>query len=107
MGPPTEKPGKFGVPTTSSRKKASVEKLPLSPSSARNKLLIATKDGTHSRRTSFIPGASGLGARTISPTDATRLARRLSQPPQAGSHTIIVSEDEPLPTLTASSFENK
>ena len=107
MGPPTDRPGKFAIPTTPSRKKASVEKLPLSASVARNKLSVASKDGTHSRRTSFIPGASGLGARTISPTDATRIARRLSQPPQATSHTIIVSEDEPLPTLTASSFEKK
>ena len=108
MGPPTaDKSGTFAVPTAPSRKKASIEKLPISPSSARNKLSIAPKDSLHSRRTSFIPGASGLGARTISPTDASRLARRLSQPPQAMAHNIIVSADEPLPTLTASSFEKK
>ena len=94
------------TPTTS-RHKPSFEKLPLSPTSAKNKLSISTKDISHSRRGSLIPGASGLGARTISPTDASRLARRLSQPPQATSHTIIVSEDEPLPTLTASTFEKK
>src|SRR6202035_1195543 len=35
------------------------------------------------------------------------IARRLSHPPQAASHTIIVSEDEPLPTLSASTFEKK
>jgi dual specificity tyrosine-phosphorylation-regulated kinase 2/3/4 len=109
MGPPaTDKPGKFAVPTLTSRQsKGAVEKLPISPASARNKLSLAPKESPHSRRTSFIPGASGLGARTISPTDASRIARRLSQPPQAASHTIIVSEDEPLPTLSASTFEKK
>ena len=113
MGPPsnTERVTRMPAPPTLSRtpskRKQSLEKLPISPSAARSKLSLNLKDGTHSRRTSFIPGASGLGARTISPTDATRLARRLSQPAPANGHTIIVSEDEPLPTLTASAFEKK
>jgi dual specificity tyrosine-phosphorylation-regulated kinase 2/3/4 len=109
MGPPpaTERAGKLTPATpTANRHKPSIEKLPLSPTSAKNKLSVSTKDISHSRRGSLIPGASGLGARTISPTDASRLARRLSQPPPT-NHTIIVSEDEPLPTLTASTFEKK
>src|SRR5277367_904854 len=110
MGPPpaTERAGKLTPATpNTNRHKPSIEKLPLSPTSAKNKLSVSTKDISHSRRGSLIPGASGLGARTISPTDASRLARRLSQPPQATNHTIIVSEDEPLPTLSASTFEKK
>jgi len=108
MGPPTmDKTGKFVVPTVTSRRKSTVEKLPLSPSGAQKKLSLGVKESPSSRRTSFLPGASGLGARTISPTDATRLARRLSQPPQAMAHTIIVSEDEPMPTLSASELEKK
>lgn len=106
--PTTDKTGKFAVPAPpTSRQKAGHEKLSISPSSAKAKLSVPNKDGSHSRRTSFVPAASGLGARTISPTDATRFARRLSQPPQATSHTIIVSDDEPLPTLTTSTFEKK
>ena len=108
MGPPaTDKSGTFAVPAVPSRQKTTVEKLPISPASARNKLSLSVKDGSHSRRTSFLPGASGLGARTISPTDATRIARRLSQPPQALTHKIVVPDDEPLPALSASTFEKK
>ena len=104
----TDKSGTFAVPAVPSRQKTTVDKLSISPSTARNKLSLSVKDGPQSRRTSFLPGATGLGARTISPTDATRIARRLSQPPpKAEAHKIIVPDDEPLPTLTVSSFERK
>jgi dual specificity tyrosine-phosphorylation-regulated kinase 2/3/4 len=102
----TDRSGTFAVPAVPNRQKSTLEKLPISPSTARNKLSLSVKDGSHSRRTSFLPGASGLGARTISPTDATRMARRLSQPPsKSDSHKVIVPDDEPLPSLSASSFE--
>jgi dual specificity tyrosine-phosphorylation-regulated kinase 2/3/4 len=100
--------GTFAIPAVPSRQKSIGDKLSISPSIARHKLSLSTRDGSHSRRSSILPGATGLGARTISPTDATRIARRLSQPPpKADGHKIVVPDEEPLPALTASTFEQK